>query len=289
MALTGLVSSAAPDELRAARDRRSVASSARRSTISVPLSDDAELFVKGLVTDTDYETPDGTATPSAATGAVTDRVLGGRVRRRSSPRSRSRSPTRRAPSASRSRASRTCLPTRRPRSTEADAALAAARVNAPADVPTLEGRLAKLNADAASLTSQIETLSARGRGPRCALRRRRRSRAARRPASEPDGRDQWRRGQGDRDRQRSDRRRGDDPARLDRRSRARELAAHHLRDAESRPEARRPRAGLARPRSRPRARSTPASTGASSPPATAARRNSPASSARSSARPIRCW
>ena len=157
-ALTGLVSSAAPDKLRAAvtADPSLIG---QTLTVSVPLSDDAELFVKGLVTDTDYETPDGTAIPSATTGAVTIVSSAGEFATKLS--------EIKVAIADEARAIRfeitrfeDLLAHTQAALVEAEAALAAARINAPADLPTLEGQLAKLNADAASLTSQVETLSA---------------------------------------------------------------------------------------------------------------------------------
>jgi len=158
LALTGLVSTAAPDELRAAviADPGLIG---QTMTISVPLSDDAELFVKGLVTDTDRETPDGTATPSAATGTITIMSSAGEFATKLT--------EIKDALADEARQVRTevarfedLLAQTQSALVEAEAALAAARVNAPDDVPTLEGQLAKLNADAASLKSQVDTLSA---------------------------------------------------------------------------------------------------------------------------------
>ena len=162
MALTGLVSSAAPDELRAAvlADPSLIG---RTMTISVPLSDDAELYVKGLVTATDYETPAGTATPSATTGEVTVSSASGEFAVKLAEIKSAIADEARAIRFEIARFEALLVSTGVARA-EVEAALAAARVHAPGDVATLEGRLARLAADTASLTGQIETLSARAAG-----------------------------------------------------------------------------------------------------------------------------
>ena len=77
-------------------------------------------------------------------------------------------------------------------------------------------------------------------------------------------------------------------ARIGGRSQARRLAHRHLRDAGSQPPGQRPRGRLAGAAPRARGWSRAASTGRSSPPATAASRSLPASAGRSSARRSRC-
>ncbi len=156
--LVGLVSSAASDTLRAAvvADPALIGTTV---TISVPLSDDADLFVKGLVTAVDYENPTGSATPSATTGTIEIRsssddlaeqlvALKGVIAEEAR--------------ALRGQVSRfeDLLAGTNANISDTEAALAAARTETPADVPSLEGVLTKLTADAASLASQIENLSA---------------------------------------------------------------------------------------------------------------------------------
>ena len=157
-ALTGLVSSSAPDALRAAvvADPALIGTT---TTVTVPLSDDADLFVKGLVTRVDHVVPEGTATPSGTVDTVEIRS--------SSDDFAARLADIKAVLADDARAIRTEVTRFEGLLGETDAALAdtraaleAARINAPGDVATLEGRVAKLTADAASLTRQIENLSA---------------------------------------------------------------------------------------------------------------------------------
>ncbi len=148
------------------------------TTVSVPLSDDAELFVKGLVTHMERETPDGTATPSAATGTVTIMSSAGEFATKLAEIKDAIADEARELRTEVSRFEDLLAHTQAAQ-VEAEAALAAARVNAPDDVPMLEGQLAKLVADAASITSQIETLSAQAAALAGALRGVRRLGAAR--------------------------------------------------------------------------------------------------------------
>jgi phosphate transport system permease protein len=158
MALAGLVSSAAPDELRAdvIADPSLIGQTV---TVSVPLSDDADLFVKGLVSDTERESPNGTAAPSATTGTIT--ILSSandfgiklvEIKRALADEARDvRFEVKRFED---------LLETNQAALIDAEAALAAARASTPENVPTLEGQVAKLKADAASITQQVESLSA---------------------------------------------------------------------------------------------------------------------------------
>jgi phosphate transport system permease protein len=162
LALTGLVSSAAPDRLRSdvIADPSLIG---QTISITVPLSDDADLFVKGLVTETERETPAGAATPSATTGEVTITSTAGDFALKLDEIKRGMADKARALRQEVERFE-DLLVTTKANLAEAEAALAAARTSAPDTVPTLEGQVAKLNSDAASLTQQVETLSAEATG-----------------------------------------------------------------------------------------------------------------------------
>jgi phosphate transport system permease protein len=128
-------------------------------TVSVPvlLSDDADLFYKGVVTDTDITDGVGIASPSAASGDVvllsssndfgaalveTKQALSAEARRLRAEVGRFEE----------------LKTTYAAQATTAQGELAAARVSSPADVPRLEGVVAKAAADAASIDNQIATL-----------------------------------------------------------------------------------------------------------------------------------
>ena len=127
--------------------------------VSVPvlLSDDADLFYKGVVTDTEFTTGRGIAAPSATTGDIvllssandfaealveTKRALSVESRRL-------RGEVQRFEELKATYAAQ---------ATTAQGELAAARVSNAADVPRLEGVVAKAVADAASIDNQIATL-----------------------------------------------------------------------------------------------------------------------------------
>jgi phosphate transport system permease protein len=128
-------------------------------TVSVPvlLSDDADLFYKGVVTDTEITSGVGIASPSAASGDVvlsstsndfgpslveTKQALSVEARRLRGEVARFEE----------------LKTTYAAQATTAQGELAAARVSNPADVPRLEGVVAKAAADAASIDNQIATL-----------------------------------------------------------------------------------------------------------------------------------
>jgi phosphate transport system permease protein len=157
-ALTGLISSAGPDEL-----RRVVLADpgliGKTTTIQVLLSDDADLYFKGRVGDVFTESTRGIGSPSATAGTVTvfssandfSGVLV-EVKRTLSVRAREiRSEVKRFED---------LLANIAAQRTAAEAELAAARVDAIEKVAALEGRLAKLESDRQSLSGQIATLGA---------------------------------------------------------------------------------------------------------------------------------
>jgi phosphate transport system permease protein len=156
--LNGLVSSAGGEDLR----RAVVANPAlvgTRLAVPVLLSDDADLFFKGTVTDVDVEAGRGVATPSAASGDVTilssANDFAGPVvdikRAMSVEARRLRGEVERYEG---------LLASYGADLIGAQADLAAARVSAPEKVPSLEGVVAKLTADRDSIAGQIEGLGA---------------------------------------------------------------------------------------------------------------------------------
>jgi phosphate transport system permease protein len=156
--LLGLISSGGPDILR----DEVVANPAligQSVTVPVLLSDDADLFFKDLVTRSTETVSRGIGSPSATSGAVNifssandfssalveiKRALSVQARdiRREVDRFRDLA------------ADMTADRTR------AEADLAAARVNDQPRIPALEGAIAKIDSDLASVAAQIETLSA---------------------------------------------------------------------------------------------------------------------------------
>ena len=157
--LLGLVSSGGPDALRATlvADPGLIGKPLRTSVL---LSDDADLFFKGLVTPIEDVAATGTATPSAADGEVTILTSANdfasllvEVKRSLSAEAR----------ALRDEVARfeDLLATNKANRAETDAALATARTETPADVAAFEGLVAKLDADRASIENQIATLGAR--------------------------------------------------------------------------------------------------------------------------------
>ena len=158
--LTGLVSSGGTDALRAALVADPALIGDKPLTTTIKLSDDADLFYKGMMTGVEETATRGNGSPSATDGAVT--VLSSandfsailvEVKRALSAEAREL----------RSEVARfeDLLATNAADRTEAEAALAAARVNAPGDVANLEGTVAKLDADRASIEGQIAGLGAR--------------------------------------------------------------------------------------------------------------------------------
>jgi phosphate transport system permease protein len=158
-ALNGLISSGGGEEFR----KLVVAEPSlvgTKLTVPVLLSDDADLFFKGIVTDVDAEVGRGVATPSAVSGDVTilssandfaDEVV--EIKRAMSIEARRlRNEVERYEG---------LLSTYNADLTAAQGELAAARVSAPADVPRLEGVVAKLTSDRDSINSQIAGLGAR--------------------------------------------------------------------------------------------------------------------------------
>ncbi len=157
--LLGLVSSGGPDALRATlvADPGLIGKPLRTSVL---LSDDADLFFKGLVTPIEDVAATGTASPSAADGEVTILTSANdfasllvEVKRSLSAEAR----------ALRDEVARfeDLLATNKANRAETDAALATARTETPADVAAFEGLVAKLDADRASIENQIATLGAR--------------------------------------------------------------------------------------------------------------------------------
>jgi phosphate transport system permease protein len=158
-ALYGLISSGASDELR----RRVLADPAligQTVTFAALFSDDADLFFKDRVTEVRTSAGVGLATPAETDGVVT--VLSSandfagalvEVKRSLSFEARELRDeiARYEELAETTAAERTAV--------EAD--LAAARVNAPDRVATLEGQLARLDADLQSIAGQIDGLTAR--------------------------------------------------------------------------------------------------------------------------------
>jgi phosphate transport system permease protein len=157
-ALNGLISSGGDEELR----KRVLADPSligAKLTVPVLLSDDADLFFKGIVTDVDAETGRGIATPSAASGDVT-------ILSSANDFANSVVEIKRALSAEARRLRGEVerydglLVSYSADLTKAQGELAAARVSAPADVPRLEGIVAKLTSDRDSIAGQIESLGA---------------------------------------------------------------------------------------------------------------------------------
>jgi phosphate transport system permease protein len=157
-ALTGLVSSGGPDELRqkVLADPRLIGQSI---TVSVLLSDDADLFVKGLATPVNEIDTRGIANPSGTSGTVT--ILSSandfapalvEVKRALSVRARD----------IRKEVARfgDLLAQTDDALEKAEAALLSARTSEPDRVASLEGAVAKLQSDKQSLAGQIETLGA---------------------------------------------------------------------------------------------------------------------------------
>jgi phosphate transport system permease protein len=157
-ALNGLISSGGDEEFR----KRVIADPSligSKLTVPVLVSDDADLFFKGIVTDVDAETGRGVATPSAAAGDVTilssandfaDSVV--EIKRALSAEARRlRGEVERYEG---------LLVSYSADLTKAQGELAAARVSAPADVSRLEGVVAKLTSDRDSIAGQIESLGA---------------------------------------------------------------------------------------------------------------------------------
>jgi phosphate transport system permease protein len=158
-ALNGLISSGGGEDLR----RRVLADPSligSKLTIPVLVSDDADLYFKGIVTSVDKHAGRGTGTPSSTSGDITilsssndfaDSVV--EIKRALSAEARRlRSEVERYEG---------LLASYGADLTKARGELAAARVSAPADVPRLEGVVAKLTSDRDSIAGQIETLGAR--------------------------------------------------------------------------------------------------------------------------------
>jgi phosphate transport system permease protein len=154
--LNGILSSSADTKLR----EMVVANPALiGQSVSVPvlLSDDADLFYKGVVTDTEVADGRGIASPSATAGDVV-------LLSSANDFAESLVETKRALSVEarslRDEVARfeDLKATYAAQATAAQAELAAARVSNPADVPRLEGVVAKAAADAASIDNQIATL-----------------------------------------------------------------------------------------------------------------------------------
>jgi phosphate transport system permease protein len=158
-ALNGLISSGGGEDLR----RRVLADPSligSKLTIPVLVSDDADLYFKGIVTSVDKHAGRGTGTPSSTSGDITilsssndfaDSVV--EIKRALSAEARRlRSEVERYEG---------LLASYGADLTMARGELAAARVSAPADVPRLEGVVAKLTSDRDSIAGQIETLGAR--------------------------------------------------------------------------------------------------------------------------------
>jgi phosphate transport system permease protein len=157
-ALTSLISSASPDELR----RAVLADPAligKTTTVEVPLSDDADLYFKGRVADVFTEATRGIGSPSVTADGVT--VLSSandfasllvEVKRTLSARARDlRSEVARFEDLlAKAAAQRKTIETE----------LAAARVDAPDKISMLEGGLAKIESDRQSLVGQITALGA---------------------------------------------------------------------------------------------------------------------------------
>jgi phosphate transport system permease protein len=154
--LTGLISSGGDEELR----KRVVADPALIGTkVKVPvlLSDDADLYYKGAVTDVEPIAARGTGAPSAVSGEVT--ILSSandfaaplvKIKRALSVEARRlRGEVERYEG---------LLASYGADLTAATGELAAARVSAPANVPSLEGVVAKLTADRDSIAGQIAGL-----------------------------------------------------------------------------------------------------------------------------------
>jgi len=129
-------------------------------TIPVLLSDDADLYYKGYVTDVDTDLGRGIASPSATEGAVTllstandftDNVLTLK---------RSLAVEARTLRGERDRL-RVLADANRTDLADARAALDAARAAKSADLPMIEGQVAKLDADAQSLAGTIGTIGER--------------------------------------------------------------------------------------------------------------------------------
>jgi phosphate transport system permease protein len=158
--LTGLISSGGTDALRATLLADPAQIGDKPVATTVKLSDDADLFYKGMMTRVEETATRGSGSPSATEGAVT--VLSSandfsailvEVKRALSAEAREL----------RSEVARfeDLLAANAADRTEAEAALAAARVNAPADIASLEGAVAKLDADRASIEGQIAGLGAK--------------------------------------------------------------------------------------------------------------------------------
>ena len=157
--LTGLVSSGGTDALREAlvADPGLIG---KPLVVPVQVSDDADLFYKGLVTRIVETATRGNGSPSATTGLVTvlssandfSAILVGVKRALSAEARELRAEVARFED---------LLATNAADRTEADAALAAARVNAADQVANLEGMVAKLDSDRTSIEGQIATFGAR--------------------------------------------------------------------------------------------------------------------------------
>jgi len=158
-ALFGLISSAGPDELR----RRVMADPGLLGqTVTVPLllSDDADLYFKGKVTDVKAAPGRGTVSPSATEGPVT--ILSSandfavylvEIKRALSFEAR----------ALRDEVARyeSLFAERTAERTAMQAELAAARVNAPERVAGLEGAIVRFDSDLESIAGEIASLGAR--------------------------------------------------------------------------------------------------------------------------------
>jgi phosphate transport system permease protein len=157
-ALLSIVSSGGPDAL---RDDVLADPSLIGKTVTVPvlLSDDADLFFKGHVTDTLNTSTRGIGSPSATSGAVTLFSSANDFSAALVEIKRALSAQARAVRGEVDRF-RDLLAVATAGRTKAEADLAAARVNDLAGVPALEGAIAKIDADIASLSAQVETLSA---------------------------------------------------------------------------------------------------------------------------------
>jgi phosphate transport system permease protein len=156
--LYGLISSGGPDAL---RDRVLADPSLIGKSVALPvlLSDDADLYYKGYVTETDTTVAQGIGTPSAVSGAVT---IFSNVNDFSAPLVEIKRALSIQARDTRAEVERfeNALAANKAERLKVEADLAAARVNNPDRVAALEGALAKIDSDAASLSSQVETLSA---------------------------------------------------------------------------------------------------------------------------------
>jgi phosphate transport system permease protein len=157
-ALNGLVSSGGGESFRE-RILANPSLIGTKMTVPVLLSDDADLFFKGIVTSVDEHPGRGAAAPSSTSGDIT-------ILSSANDFAESVVEIKRAMSVEARRLRgeverfQGLLATYSADLTSAQGELAAARVSAPADVPRLEGVVAKLTSDRDSIAGQIESLGA---------------------------------------------------------------------------------------------------------------------------------